>query len=290
MQARDAILQADLVNNGGANQAELWAAFAKRGLGLGATSPSSSTTAYVQESYDVPDTLRVGPVADFQPYGSAGGPFSPACASYFLTNVGSGALTWTATASQPWVRLNPSGGSVPAGGYATVNVCLTSPASNLAVGTYSAVVIFSNTASRKTFTRSVILDVMPPPVWTFALDSDPGWPRQGEWAFGRPTGQGGADYGNPDPTSGATGVNVFGINLNGDYLPLRRPACYLTAGPFDLSGYSGARLQFKRWLNSDYQPYVYDTIEVSRNGADWYRVWSNGYSAKGGRRLAPGLV
>ena len=42
LQARDAILQADLVDNGGANRAELWAAFAKRGMGVSATSPASS--------------------------------------------------------------------------------------------------------------------------------------------------------------------------------------------------------------------------------------------------------
>jgi hypothetical protein len=41
LQARDAIIQADLVNNGGANRNELWAAFAKRGMGASATAPSS---------------------------------------------------------------------------------------------------------------------------------------------------------------------------------------------------------------------------------------------------------
>lgn len=34
--ARDGILQADMVNNGGANQCEIWRAFAKRGLGVNA--------------------------------------------------------------------------------------------------------------------------------------------------------------------------------------------------------------------------------------------------------------
>jgi hypothetical protein len=36
IQARDAILQADYVNSGGADQAELWMAFAKRGMGCSA--------------------------------------------------------------------------------------------------------------------------------------------------------------------------------------------------------------------------------------------------------------
>jgi len=42
---------------------------------------------------------------------------------------------------------------------------------------------------------------------------DPGWSRTGEWAFGQPLGQGGDQYGYPDPTSGATGPNVLGVNL-----------------------------------------------------------------------------
>ena len=54
LQARDGILQADNVDNGGADLAELWTAFAKRGMGFGATSPGSSTTIGVVESYVVP--------------------------------------------------------------------------------------------------------------------------------------------------------------------------------------------------------------------------------------------
>ena len=76
VQARDAILQADLVNNNGANLPELWAAFAKRGLGFNATSPSSSTTAGVRESFDLPDDLRIRPVS-FTSKGPVGGPFVP---------------------------------------------------------------------------------------------------------------------------------------------------------------------------------------------------------------------
>jgi hypothetical protein len=54
LQARDAILQADQVDNGGADLWELWTAFAKRGMGHSATSPSSSTTTGLHEAYDVP--------------------------------------------------------------------------------------------------------------------------------------------------------------------------------------------------------------------------------------------
>lgn len=54
IQARDAILQADVVDNGGADLGELWLAFAKRGMGSGASAPPSSTTLGVVESYTLP--------------------------------------------------------------------------------------------------------------------------------------------------------------------------------------------------------------------------------------------
>ena len=44
LQSRDAIIQADLVNRAGDDISELWAAFAKRGMGAGATSPVSTST------------------------------------------------------------------------------------------------------------------------------------------------------------------------------------------------------------------------------------------------------
>ena len=54
LQARDAILLADRVDNGGANTLELWKGFAKRGMGFSARSPSSSTTTGVLEAFDLP--------------------------------------------------------------------------------------------------------------------------------------------------------------------------------------------------------------------------------------------
>ncbi|HEX7652732.1 MAG TPA: M36 family metallopeptidase, partial [Verrucomicrobiae bacterium] len=53
LQARNAILQADL-NFGGADMDLLWAAFAKRGMGLSATSPANFTTTGVGEAFNTP--------------------------------------------------------------------------------------------------------------------------------------------------------------------------------------------------------------------------------------------
>ncbi len=51
---RDAILQADMLNNGRANHIPLWQAFAKRGMGSGAVSTDPYTTVGVVESFDAP--------------------------------------------------------------------------------------------------------------------------------------------------------------------------------------------------------------------------------------------
>jgi hypothetical protein len=53
-QARDVILQADLVNHAGAHRIPLWTAFAHRGLGFGAVSPPVNTSTGVVESFLTP--------------------------------------------------------------------------------------------------------------------------------------------------------------------------------------------------------------------------------------------
>jgi len=57
LQARDAIIQADRVDNGGADVFDIWRGFAKRGMGFSATSPSSDTTAGIHEAFDMPGLL-----------------------------------------------------------------------------------------------------------------------------------------------------------------------------------------------------------------------------------------
>ena len=108
------------------------------------------------------------------------------------------------------------------------------------------------------------------------MSSNPGWSAEGQWAWGQPTGQGGTEGGNPDPTCGHTGDNVYGVNLNGDYATDVGGPYYLTAGPIDLTGVTDATLKFQRWLNSDTTPNVSATVEVSVDGVKWTTIWSNG--------------
>jgi hypothetical protein len=110
----------------------------------------------------------------------------------------------------------------------------------------------------------------------YNLDTNPGWSVAGQWAFGQPTGQGGTAHGFPDPTSGATGANVYGVNLNGDYSTTYGGPYYATLGPVDLHNIRDTHLRFQRWLNSDSNRYVRHTVDVSRDGNTWVNAWANG--------------
>lgn len=56
--ARNAILTADMVDYGGANQCTIWQAFAKRGLGYGADQGSPYSTVDGREAFDLPPSCR----------------------------------------------------------------------------------------------------------------------------------------------------------------------------------------------------------------------------------------
>jgi hypothetical protein len=102
-------------------------------------------------------------------------------------------------------------------------------------------------------------------------DTDPGWAITGGWAFGTPTGGGSH---NLDPTSGATGVNVYGYNLNGDYADNMAQET-LTSGPVDLSGVIDTTLEFQRWLGVESASYDHATVEVSTDGSTWTTLWDH---------------
>ena len=111
------------------------------------------------------------------------------------------------------------------------------------------------------------------PVLIFDLNENPGWTTEGQWQFGQPAGQGGSEHGNPDPSSGYTGDNVYGVNLDGDYSLLDADPRYLTCGPLDCRAYHHILLQFARWLNTDQADFVKATVEVSDDGSTWHTVW-----------------
>lgn len=158
LQARDAIIQADLVDKAGANSGELWTAFAKRGVGANATSPANSTTVGVVENYDIPDALAVGPMAAWAASGTVGGPF-PGTNAYTLANSSASPLNWTAAAVQPWLAVAPAGGTLAPGASTTVMASLSAAAATLGVGSYAGAFTFTNTTSGIAQSRAVTLTI-----------------------------------------------------------------------------------------------------------------------------------
>ena len=112
-------------------------------------------------------------------------------------------------------------------------------------------------------------------VYNFPLDSDPGWSTEGAWAFGQPTG--GGTHG-LDPTSGHTGDNVYGYNLDGDYTD-EMPAYHLTTTALDCTDLVDVELRFWRWLGVESSTYDHASVSLSTNGTDWNVIWDHDTSS-----------
>lgn len=112
-------------------------------------------------------------------------------------------------------------------------------------------------------------------MYSWDMSVDPGWEMEGEWEYGIPTGQGGDSFGLPDPTSGATGDQVLGINNYGDFSIEPGGPYRLTSPVIDCSELQQTTLRFMRWLNMDWQPYVHSSIEVTNDGENWTILWEN---------------
>ncbi len=116
----------------------------------------------------------------------------------------------------------------------------------------------------------------PQPIYTFPMDSNPGWSVQGQWAFGVPAGGGSHNH---DPSGGYTGTNVYGFNLAGDYTDNMAAPLYLTTTAFNCTGVTGTQLRFRRRLGVESSQYDHATIDVSTNGTTWTNVWNHSGAA-----------
>lgn len=162
LEARDAILQADEVNSGGGNLPELWAAFAKRGMGFSATAPGSTTTSGLVEAFDLPDDLRLTPAGSFVAKGPVGGPFDFSSWNFTLTNLGAAALDWTVTSTTNWLAVSTNGDNLVPGVAATVTASLTDDVTNFAAGIYTASLNFTNVTSGLGQSRQFTLSIGQP--------------------------------------------------------------------------------------------------------------------------------
>lgn len=210
--------------------------------------------------------------------GPEGGPFSPDSLLYTLTYHGADDVPYRVLTDPEvdWLTLDGDvGGALQVDVPIEVSVAVNANASLLEPGVHTATVVFDTDSPylgdvHRTVTLAVGGAVT---YYAWALDEDPGWAREGQWAFGQPTGSGGQN-GYPDPTSGHTGDNVFGYNLSGDY-PGNIPEMNLTTGPINCSGLSLVTLRFWRWLGIEVPWFDHAYVRVSTDGVTWTDVWQN---------------
>jgi hypothetical protein len=92
----------------------------------------------------------------------------PAAQTFALRNTGSGDMDWTASDNAAWLELGQTSGSVASGG--SVDFTVTVAATELAAGTYDAVITVSGSADNSPQTLAVSLEVTAAPVLTLVAE------------------------------------------------------------------------------------------------------------------------
>ncbi len=131
--------------------------------------PSSPTIIPVTLTV-TPDDLQVSPAEDFNSSGIRGGPFTPGCMTYTLTNNGVAPVSWTTSETESWLRVEPDGGTLAPTDSINVGVCVTSDANLLTPDIYEQILAFENIDSGSIKQRLVTLTVKPPDCFTESFD------------------------------------------------------------------------------------------------------------------------
>ncbi len=222
--------------------------------------------------------LNVSPEQSAYFQGEVGGPFTPASDTWTIDYMGVSAVQYQVIPEAvEWLDITGTlSGSISQGETVEITASVNSTADDLSFGVYTADVDFENTTSGAgNTTRTVVLIVGDAGIiYGWNMDMDPDWDTDGLWEWGVPQGLGGS-HGNPDPTSGENGDNVYGYNLEGDYQP-GLDEMYLTTGAIDCSNLYGTQLRFQRWLGVEGNEFDQASVQVSSDGDNWYVVWANG--------------
>ena len=107
-----------------------------------------------------------------------------------------------------------------------------------------------------------------------------GWTLGTEWQIGAAKTSTGQVYGNPDPGTDNTPTadnGVAGVVIGGNASTSLHSYYYLTSPVINTSTANKLFFEYARWLNSDYTPYMQNTVDIF-NGSSWVNLWSSGGS------------
>ncbi|MDP1663106.1 MAG: M36 family metallopeptidase, partial [Phycisphaerales bacterium] len=278
IQSRDAILSADTALTGGANAATLWTAFAKRGIGFGASVPAASSTSGVVESFVVPNLVTFS-FPDGLPT-----QFSPTAVTAFHVDITGSGLTLTPDSGTLSYRID--GGTfttVPMVSTGTNQYLATIPAQPclaridyyVGVGTSlggrtspsSAPVAFNAGSVFTSIANLVSDDFETTSGWTTGPDTA----TTGFWVRGNPNGTAAQPEDDHTPGTGTvcffTGQGAIGgglgdADIDGGQVVLNSPV-------YDLSSVADATVSYWRWYSNGTSASPYSDIfrvQVSTNG------------------------
>jgi hypothetical protein len=247
-------------------------------IGNGTPHYNDICTGFNAHNMDCPELetgLSISPAVAYEAEGPTGGPFTPETKVYTLQNLSDYPINYSVTVDVVWLDVIDGTGSIPAMGQTTCTLAINGIAGSLASGRYNTTIAFRNlTDGIGDIDLNASLRVGTPiVVYAWDMETNPGWSTEGQWGFGQPSGSGGA-YGNPDPSSGYTGTNVYGYNLNGDYTN-NMPEYDLTTDAIDCTDLSDVHLKFRRYLGVEQSAYDHAYVRVSNNGTNWVTVWQN---------------
>lgn len=107
-----------------------------------------------------------------------------------------------------------------------------------------------------------------------------GWTLGAEWQIAPAASSSGQSTGYGDPSSDGSGTAagyLAGVVVGGNAAPVVHGAQYLTGPTVPVTAAPGERvvLRFRRWLNSDYLPYMNSFVEAY-DGSAWHALWESG--------------
>ncbi len=277
VQSRDAILLADRINNDGENVCDLWAGFAKRGLGADAFSDSVST-GNVEESFTIPigvDFIIDGgaPVQvmagipesfNLDILNNCGAPLTP----------GTARLVMTINGGEPFdIPLDTAEGAT--GGFtATIPAlaCDDVVSYYIAADTLDGEFTFPAEGAAEQFDVQVVTEIQTPFVDDF--ESDLGWfvfgdADEGQWERAVPAGNNGF---RGDPITDADGSGMCYVTDNSENGDVDGGATTLFSPTFDATGEGDAFLNYYVWYVNDIGTFTDDSllVEISNDdGMNW---------------------